>query len=352
MGKGGNYVFSLANYKGVEKDFLGFAVGITFSNSTTNETIYLGWASIPLIGTKTNATAYLFLSPGKYNLTLELTYIVNQVVTPVNFENVIVKMNNSPLISVNLGIQAQLPTFQNLAFAKPVYINMGKLNNTYGGPFSNLSIMSVPSGGEFLFEMRHTAELEKDFSSFFGIITLYNSTEKIEIPIGSMYFFFFNFSTYNNTVYLSPGVYKMNVSIYYYLNNSVTPMSFKGTIIYLDYTPLVNVNFIVTNISSPSPFPRLYSQPTVTQVGTGVIYENGTAVVKLESTGSVDIVGASIAGTAYTANISSITPYQLTAGLNTVTINFGSISIQPGSTYSIELYLSDGETVLVTVVAQ
>ena len=340
--KGGHYTFSLTNYQRVEKDFKYFAIKVSLSSPTIKKTIYLGW----YLGSK-STTASLFLTPGEYNLTLGLEYLVNKSVVPVNLGNVVVEMNDSPLISVSFGIQNQPSTAQNLAFAKPVCINMGELNSGSGEFFSNSSVMSIPTGGEYLFKILHVEELEKDFETFGALVVLSNSTEEIEIPVG------FSYSqpallVLSNSIYLSPGVYKMNVSIFYNLNNSV-PMSFRGTIVEVDYTPLADVNFTVGSSSQSS-------QLTVVQVGTGILYvKNGTAIITLHSTGSVEIEEAAILGTSYTAKMNSITPYQLTAGFDTVTINFGSSVaryIQPGGTYAIALYLSDGEVIEVSVVAQ
>jgi len=348
VSKGGNYTLNLTNYQGIEKDFSLFTVLMIFSNSTMNKTVFIGWGStffIPI-----NTSAHLFLSPGVYNLTLGVSYYVKQTVTPVDFGNISVKMGNSSLITVNFKIQTQPTTFQNLSsYVKPIFINIGELSNVSGGPFSNLSTITITSGGEYLLKMLNTTKLEKDFKAFYLWITLSNSTESISVPVGFSYFLPPTL-IYNNTVYLSPGVYKMNVSIYYNLNDSVTSMSFRGTIVELGNAPLVNVSFTVTNTST-TPLP----QPPVTQVGTGVIYKNGTAVVTLHSTESVEIVSASIVGTTYTANTSSITNYQLTAGINTVTINFGSSVdqyLQPGTVYTISLTLSDGITVEVVVLVE
>ncbi|BFI75594.1 DUF973 family protein [Sulfurisphaera ohwakuensis] len=91
--------------------------------------------------------------------------------------------------------------------------------------------------------------------------------------------------------------------------------------------------------------------PTVTQVGTGTISSSsGVATITLKSTGNVNIVGASIAGL---QGASVATTISLNAGFNTVTISFGSgYNLQPGSTYTITLSLSDGQTVQVSVIAQ
>jgi len=102
-------------------------------------------------------------------------------------------------------------------------------------------------------------------------------------------------------------------------------------------------------------FGALGGTPTVTQVGTGILnVKSGTAVITLHSTGNVQIVSAMIVGTTYTANSASITGSSLSAGQNTVTINFGRLGsdIQPGTTYQISIALSSGQTVQVAVIAQ
>jgi len=122
---------------------------------------------------------------------------------------------------------------------------------------------------------------------------------------------------------------------------------------YSSVTQQSNVNFKATTTSS-----TLSSLPIVNQPGGfGILFMNGTAVFVLNSTGSVNIVSALISmnNITYTVNRNSIIPYQLTAGLNKVTINFGSSITQyinPELSYNIELALSDGTTVFVAVVPQ
>jgi len=100
-------------------------------------------------------------------------------------------------------------------------------------------------------------------------------------------------------------------------------------------------------------FGALGGTPTVTQVGTGIIYSNnGTAIITLHSTGNTQVVSASIVGTPYTG--SAVLGSSLTAGQNTVTLSFAGAAgkLQPGTTYQISVALSDGQTVQVAVVAQ
>jgi len=123
--------------------------------------------------------------------------------------------------------------------------------------------------------------------------------------------------------------------------------------------------------------------PTVTQVGTGIAFsDNGYVILKLHSTGNVKVVSAQIAGTTYTNNTVSIVTYttssttitinspflteniketivgyipigsSLSAGINTVAVQFYGFTPQPGETYTVVLSLSDGQTVVASVTAQ
>jgi hypothetical protein len=100
-------------------------------------------------------------------------------------------------------------------------------------------------------------------------------------------------------------------------------------------------------------FGALGGTPTVTQVGTGTLSYSGgnyVATITLHSTGNVQIVSASIVGTNVTAT--GFSNSALTAGPNTVTISFSSVTgfnPQPGSTYQISIGLSDGTTVQAAV---
>ncbi|QGR20487.1 DUF973 family protein [Stygiolobus azoricus] len=105
-------------------------------------------------------------------------------------------------------------------------------------------------------------------------------------------------------------------------------------------------------------FGAIGGTPTVTQVGTGALYNSTSqkgyyeAIITLHSTGNVQIVSATIVGTSIQVGTSDITGAALSAGANTVTIYFptaAGFTPQPGSVYQISLGLSDGTTVQVAV---
>jgi len=91
--------------------------------------------------------------------------------------------------------------------------------------------------------------------------------------------------------------------------------------------------------------------PTVSQVGSGTMYSNGTVVFTVKSTGTVQLSGAQLVGTPYSAANAQTT---LSAGENTLTLTFNipSSDVQAGSTYTISLALSDGATAEISVIAQ
>jgi len=99
-------------------------------------------------------------------------------------------------------------------------------------------------------------------------------------------------------------------------------------------------------------FGALGGTPTVTQIGTGSLTPSGNgyeAVITLHSTGTVQVVSATIVGTSDSAT--TIASPSLTIGANTVVIYFPSSGFtpQPGSTYQISIGLSDGTTVQAAV---
>jgi len=335
INRGGNYSFNMVNGQGAENEFNYFILIMTLSNSTMKKEIGLGWQILPY--EQNYSTAHLLLSPGVYNLNLELLYYVNGSAIPANFGNVAVSMGNISLISVYFAIQTHPTVTQQTVSVKPIELNV---STEYCAPVSNSSTITITNEREYIFQMVNITELEKYFSSFNASVTLSNSTEEIEIPLG-----FWNssqqlFVQYNGSMYLSPGTYKLNVTLYYSVGNNVTPARFSSIVVEIGNTPLVNANFTIL--------------PFVGQIGTGIINSKGTAYLTLRSTGNVEIVSAYIPGTNISVSTASITNYQLTAGFNTVTINFSSASsiLQPGTAYTIVLVLSDREEVPVAVLVE
>jgi len=258
----------------------------------------------------------------------------------VNLGEVKVNMGNNLLVNVVFSIQTHPTVVQRVVSVKPSELNLNKLFAGSNGSISNLSTIAITDGGEYLFQLVNATELEKYFPTFYAVVTISNSSEKIGVMVGYSNNSLLPLMDYNNGVYLSPGTYKVNVTLYYFLYSNVTPVRFSSTIIEIDYTPLASANFII--------------QPTAVQIGTGMINSKGIAVITLKSNGNVEIVKAQIVGTNISVNTASITSYQLTAGINTVTINFSSASsqLQPDVVYTIALTLSDGETIEAAAIAE
>ena len=95
------------------------------------------------------------------------------------------------------------------------------------------------------------------------------------------------------------------------------------------------------------PFIATVQMPRVTQTITGVLYNNGTAIISLYSTGNIDIVAASLSNTTVYASL--IKNPHLKPGNNVIIINFGSVQIMPSVLYTISLYLNNGEITEVIV---
>ncbi|MEM3203732.1 MAG: DUF973 family protein [Saccharolobus sp.] len=119
---------------------------------------------------------------------------------------------------------------------------------------------------------------------------------------------------------------------------------------------------VITMLSKTFPQPymqqstsstQLPPQPSapLSQIGTGKLSSNGIAEITIYSQGAVQILSAAILGT---NNISSdIFPAQLNSGYNNVKINFKvSLSLIPGNLYTIQLLLSNGQTLNTVVTYQ
>ncbi|MEM0305101.1 MAG: DUF973 family protein [Saccharolobus sp.] len=119
---------------------------------------------------------------------------------------------------------------------------------------------------------------------------------------------------------------------------------------------------VITMLSKTFPQPymqqstsstQLPPQPSapLSQIGTGKLSSNGIAEVTIYSQGAVQILSAAILGT---NNITSdIFPAKLNSGYNNVKINFKvSLSLVAGNLYTIQLLLSNGQTLNTVVTYQ
>ncbi|WP_218260262.1 DUF973 family protein [Saccharolobus shibatae] len=87
------------------------------------------------------------------------------------------------------------------------------------------------------------------------------------------------------------------------------------------------------------------------QVGIGKLYSNGMAEVTIYSQYQLGILSATILGTNYSTN--NITPNQLSLGYNAIKIDFkASFTFVSGNIYVIQLTLSNGQTLNISVVYQ
>ncbi|WP_338598478.1 DUF973 family protein [Sulfolobus tengchongensis] len=87
------------------------------------------------------------------------------------------------------------------------------------------------------------------------------------------------------------------------------------------------------------------------QIGIGKLYSNGIAEVMIYSQYQLQILNAIIMGTSYST--ADISPNQLSIGYNNIKMNFKtSFMFTPGNIYVIQLTLSNGQTLNVTVTYQ
>ena len=97
--KGGEYLF-IVNTSKIEGEFSAFSIGIIISNSTYRIEFSLGWLFWPIV--YYNDTIYL--SPGTYNITVEIYYSVYSNATPTSFNGAVVELGNTPLVKISFVI--------------------------------------------------------------------------------------------------------------------------------------------------------------------------------------------------------------------------------------------------------
>ncbi|AOL15499.1 hypothetical protein BFU36_00710 [Sulfolobus sp. A20] len=89
----------------------------------------------------------------------------------------------------------------------------------------------------------------------------------------------------------------------------------------------------------------------ISQIGVGTLYSNGVATLTIYSQYILQMLSATLLGTNYVT--SDIVPSQLNVGYNTVRINFRtSFALVPGNIYTIQIALSNGQTLTVIVTYQ
>ncbi|QGA53684.1 DUF973 family protein [Sulfolobus sp. E5-1-F] len=119
---------------------------------------------------------------------------------------------------------------------------------------------------------------------------------------------------------------------------------------YMIYSGLGSVINTISKSQAIQPNPSLPSTP-IGQVGVGKLYSNGIAEVTIYSQYQLGILSATILGANYLT--SDITPNQLSLGYNVIKINFKtSFMFVAGNIYVIQLTLSNGQTLNVSVVYQ
>jgi len=260
VNKGGNYTFYLMNTQQLGKLFSNFYVLLTLTNSTIYNTYSLGGLT-SLNELTTNSKASVYLSPGTYELSIELIYAVHSIVSPTTFNGTFLGLGNSSVMytvaNVILNIQSQPKQVQlrtNPSIVNVTNFNLGKLTPNANGTVTKLINITINKGGYYSFYLVNSQELEKEFFGFYVIFSLVNSTSFEIHTMGWLTQFgpFYN----NVTTYLSPGIYELNISVVYSVSNIVASTTFNGTFLGLGNSSVMyeaaNVSFTIQTASSSS----------------------------------------------------------------------------------------------------
>jgi len=259
--EGGNYTFYLINTQELGKLFSNFYVSLTLTNSTIYNTYSLGGLT-SLNELTTNSKASVYLSPGTYELSVELQYAVHSIVSPTTFNGTFLAFGNSSVkyavANVDFNIQSQPKQVQlqkNPSIVNVTNFNLGKLTPNANGTVAALTKITINKGGYYSFYLTNSQELEKEFSSFSIIFSIVNSSLFYEIHLMGWLTPFGPF--YNNvTTYLSPGVYEINISVVYDVQSIVSPTTFNGTFLAFGNSSVMyeaaNVSFTIQTTSSSS----------------------------------------------------------------------------------------------------
>lgn len=121
--------------------------------------------------------------------------------------------------------------------------------------------------------------------------------------------------------------------------------------IYSGLKNLINTIQQTPTIPASQTYPALTPSAPISEVGTGILRSNGIAEVTIYTQFPVQILSATLLGTSFITN--DVTPNQLNVGYNKVVINFRvSPVLIPGNLYTIQLSLSNGQTLNVSVTYQ
>lgn len=127
------------------------------------------------------------------------------------------------LVNMNFTIQS------NQAIVNTINLNLGTLSAGTSGSTSTSTTITINKGGEYIFYLANTQELQGEFSTFLITISYLNSTQSTTITLG------WPNAGYNDTVYLAPGTYNLNIELQYTVYSNATSMTFNGTVVKIGY---------------------------------------------------------------------------------------------------------------------
>jgi len=264
VNEGGNYTFYLVNTQELGKLFSNFYLTFVLSNSTMHNLYSLGGLT-----SLTNTNVSVYLSPGTYELSMELTYAVQSIVSPTSFNGTFLAIGNSSvkyaIANVIFNIQSQTKQLQLKTNPSAINFNLGILTPNASGKVHASTQIIINKGGYYSFYLTNAQELEKEFFGFSIIFTFINQTTAGLYAMGWLtpYGPFYD----NVTVYLSPGVYELNISVVYTVSSIVAPATFNGTFLAFGNSTamyeLANASFTInsSNITQTSTSSTVMTQP-------------------------------------------------------------------------------------------
>ncbi|AWR96256.1 hypothetical protein DFR86_00985 [Acidianus sulfidivorans JP7] len=127
------------------------------------------------------------------------------------------------LLNLTFSIQ------QSSAIVSTANLDLGTLSPGSGGSVSTSTTITINTGRVYAFYLVDYQELMEEFSTFLVTISFSNSTQSTSITLG------WPNGGFNDTVYLAPGTYNLQITLQYYVYSNATSMSFSGQIVDMGY---------------------------------------------------------------------------------------------------------------------
>ncbi|AWR96252.1 hypothetical protein DFR86_00965 [Acidianus sulfidivorans JP7] len=127
------------------------------------------------------------------------------------------------LLNVTFTIQ------QNDAIVTTANLNLGTLYPGSSGSTSTSTTITINTGRVYAFYLVDYQELMSEFSTFLVTISFSNSTQSTTMTLG------WPNGGFNDTVYLAPDTYTLDITLQYSTYSNASSMSFSGQIVDMGY---------------------------------------------------------------------------------------------------------------------